>query len=192
MFVFYFASLPLLEVANPSALQPPLPLNLSPFTSLDLTLSECSLGYSGCCCCCCRLLERFFYSKECCLNRTCQTLRSNLQLRDTIVFFFLPFPRLCTILIQEKGEWPQPQPVAHICCVCPFALHMFFLYNIYKITRIRDSALELILRQEMKVRDDTFLPREPKEQEGNQDTSSQNDLCKNVSTFFFNLLFFPF
>lgn len=108
---FDFSSLPVLEVANlvlqlPSP--PPPSLNFSHFNSFNLTLgaslSERSLGYS----CCCRLLERFFYSKECCLNRTCQTLRSNLQLRDTIVFFSLPFPHLCTILIQEKGEWPRP------------------------------------------------------------------------------------
>lgn len=30
----------------------------------------------------------------------------------------------------------------------------------------RAFSFKVILRQEMKVRDDTFLPREPKEQEG--------------------------
>lgn len=116
---FDFSSLPVLEVAN-LVLQPPPPpsLNFSHFNSVNLTLgassSEGSLGYS----CCCRLLECFFYSKECCLNRTCQTLRSNLQLRDTIVFFFPPLSTSLHNSHSRKRRMAPTKLAPHVCCVC--------------------------------------------------------------------------
>lgn len=48
----------------------------------------------------------FLFSKECCLNRTCQTLHSNLQLRDTIVFFFLPFHVSAQFSFKKRENGP--------------------------------------------------------------------------------------